>query len=307
MPKTAAALSPDALQTAISNFVTGYSIESTTHDLERLQSYPDFIPAGTSVYIAHVPGAELAEVVEMAGRLLKLGYDPVPHLAARRIAGKALLESVLADLQKLGVDHVLVIAGDVPAPEGEFEGAMDILNTGLLEKYGIRTLGVSGHPEGNASLSDKVLNQALDAKAAWAAGTQLDVHLVTQFGFDTEAMPKWEKETTARGITLPIHMGMAGPTSMKRLIDMGVRCGIGASLRMLRKRAAALANALKVSGPDQLITATAKYISSNPGTRITKAHFFALGGVEKTARWANAVVEGRFTLHEEGAGFDLDA
>ena len=227
-------LTTDELKSAISAFVSGYSIESTTHDLERLQSYPDFIPAGSSVYIAHVPGAELSEVVEMAGRLLQLGYDPVPHLAARRISGAAQLDGALADLQKLGVDHVLVIAGDVPAPEGEFEGAMDILNTGLLEKHGIRTLGVSGHPEGNASISDKVLNQALDAKAAYAAGTTLDVHIVTQFGFDTEAVPKWERETTGRGITLPIHMGMAGPTSMKRLLDMGVRCGIGASLRMLR-------------------------------------------------------------------------
>ena len=275
-------LTPDALKSAISAFISGYSIESTTHDLEKLQAYPDFIPAGTSVYVAHVPGAELSEVVEMAGRLLQLGYDPVPHLAARRITGAAQLESALEQLQKLGVTHALVIAGDVPEPAGDFEGAMDILDTGLLQQYGIRTLGVSGHHEGNATLSDEVLNRALDAKAAWAAGKSLDVHIVTQFGFDTEAMPKWERETTARGITLPIHLGMAGPTSMKRLLDMGVRCGIGASLRMLRKRAAALANALKVSGPDQMITATTKYIAANPDTRLRKAHFFALGGVEKT-------------------------
>jgi len=297
----------EGLKSAISSFVTGYSIEATTHDLDKVQDFPDFIPAGTNVYIAHVPGAGLSDLAEMAERLLKLGYEPVPHIVSRRLTGPGELDAALAQMQQRGVHHVLVIAGDLPAPEGEFEGAMDVLNTGLLEKHGIRTLGVSGHPEGNANISDAVLNQALDDKARYAAGSGLDVHIVTQFGFDTTALPKWEEVTTARGITLPIHVGMAGPTSLKRLINMGVRCGIGASMRMLTKRASAVANMLKVTGPDKQIAAYARYVTGYPDSRITRAHFFALGGVEKTARWANAVTEGRFTLHDDGAGFDADA
>jgi methylenetetrahydrofolate reductase (NADPH) len=294
------------LKSAIADFVSGYSIESTTHDLDRVQDYPDYIPAGTCVYIAHVPGASLSDIAEMAERLLRQGYEPVPHIVARRQAGRAGLDAALAEMQQRGVHHVLVVAGDLPKPEGEFEGAMDVLNTGLLEKHGIRTLGISGHPEGNANISDEVLNRALDEKARFAAASSLDVHIVTQFGFDTTALPRWEEATTARGITLPIHVGMAGPTSLKRLINMGVRCGIGASLRMLTRRTADMANMLKVTGPDKQIAAYAKYVSENPGSRVTRTHFFALGGVEKTARWANAVTEGRFSLREDGTGFEVD-
>ena len=294
------------LKAAIADFVSGYSIESTTHDLDKVKDYPDFIPAGTCVYIAHVPGATLSDIVEMAERLLKLGYEPVPHVVARRQSGRTELEAALAKMQQCGVNHVLVVAGDLPKPEGEFEGAMDVLNTGLLEKYGIRTLGVSGHPEGNANISDEVLDRALDEKARFAAASSLDVHIVTQFGFDTTALPRWEEATAARGITLPIHVGMAGPTSLKRLINMGVRCGIGASLRMLTKRTADMANMLKVTGPDKQIAAYAKYVSGHSGSRIVRTHFFALGGVEKTARWANAVTEGRFDLRDDGAGFEVN-
>lgn len=300
-------LSTEALREAIAGFVKGYSIEATTHDLDRLDRFPEFIPAGTCVYVAHVPGAAIDQIVEMAGRLRELGYEPVPHIVPRRLQSESELTSALERLSRLGVDHVLVIAGDVPTPAGPFACAMDIIKTGLLEEHGIKTLGVSGHPEGNAVLNDKLLDEALDEKARYAAASPLDVHIVTQFGFDPAALPNWEGSVRERGIDLPIHAGMAGPTTMKRLLDLSVRCGIGASLRMLTRRTGAVANMLKVAGPDRNITAFAKYVSNNPDSRIERAHFFALGGVEKTANWANAVIDGRFTLNDDGSGFEVQA
>jgi hypothetical protein len=40
---------------------------------------------------------------------------------------------------------------------------------------------------------------------------------------------------------------------------------------------------------------------------VTKAHFFAFGGVLKTARWVNSVRAGRFDLDSEGTGFDVSS
>ncbi len=299
------ALSTDVLRDAISAFVDGYSIEATTHDMDRIGNYPGFIAPGTCIYIAHVPGVEVEQVVEMAGRLKELDYEPVPHIVPRRLRSKDELTSALKRLQALQVDHVLVIAGDVPTPEGPFTCTMDVLRTGMLEDHGIRTLGVSGHPEGNAVLDDKLLADALDEKARYAADSPLDVHIVTQFGFDTAAIPRWEKAIRDRGVELPIHVGMAGPTTMKRLIDLSVRCGIGASLRMLTRRTSAVANMLKVSGPDRIITAYAKYLAAHPDSRVQRSHFFALGGVEKTAKWANAVINGEFQLNKDESGFEV--
>ncbi|MEX2524015.1 MAG: hypothetical protein WD750_03585 [Gammaproteobacteria bacterium] len=305
MTNSTESLSTDELRTAIANFIKGYSVEATTHDLDRVCSYPEFIPAGTCVYVAHIPGAGIDDVIEMAGRLRRQGYEPVPHIVPRRLRSEAELTRALEQLREKDIDHVLVIAGDVPTPEGPYTCAMDILSTGLLEQHGIKTLGIPGHPEGNAVIKDKVLEEALDEKARFAADSTMDVHIVTQFGFDTTAIPAWEAAICKRGITLPIHVGMAGPTTLKRLMDLSVRCGIGASLRMLTKRTRAVTNMLKVSGPDRIITAYAGYLAANPDSRVERAHFFALGGVEKTAKWANAVVEGRITLNKDESGFEV--
>lgn len=305
MTNVTESLSTEQLREAISDFIRGYSIEATTHDLDKVAAYPEFIPAGTCVYVAHVPGAEVDTVVEMTGRLREQGYEPVPHIVPRRLRSREELTDALEGLRERGVDHVLIIAGDVPTPEGPFTCAMDILSTGLLEEYGIKTLGLPGHPEGNAVIEDRVLEEALDEKARFAAGTSIHVHLVTQFGFDITAIPTWEAAIRNRGIGLPIHVGMAGPATLKRLIDLSVRCGVGASLRMLTRRTSAVTNMLKVSGPDRIITAYTRYLAGNADSRIERAHFFALGGVEKTAKWANAVVEGRFTLNKDESGFEV--
>lgn len=305
MTNSTESLSTDEMRDAIADFIRGYSLEATTHDMDRVDSYPEFIPVGTCVYVAHIPGAEIDDVVEMAGRLRRQGYEPVPHIVPRRLRSETELTRALEQLREQGIDHVLVIAGDVPTPEGPYTCAMDILSTGLLDRYGIKTLGIPGHPEGNAVIKDKVLEAALDEKARFAADSTMDVHIVTQFGFDTTAIPAWEAAIRKRGITLPIHVGMAGPTTLKRLMDLSVRCGIGASLRMLTKRTSAVTNMLKVSGPDRIITAYAGYLAANPDSRVKRAHFFALGGVEKTAKWANAVVEGRFTLNKDESGFEV--
>jgi len=305
MSKSPEQLPSDELRSAISEFIRGYSIEATTYDKDKLQAYPDFIPEGTCIYVAHVPGSEITDVVDMAGRLRELGYEPVPHVVPRRLRSQSELESALEGLRDRNIDHILMIAGDVPTAEGPFTSTLDIIGTGILEKFGFKTLGVSGHPEGNAVIDDKTLREALDEKARFAAESSLDVHIVTQFGFDNTTIPRWEKEISERGITLPIHVGMAGPTTLKRLIDLSVRCGVGASLRMLTRRTSAVANMLKVSGPDRMITAYAAYIKNNPATRVERAHFFALGGVEKTARWANAVVEGRFKLNKDATAFEV--
>jgi methylenetetrahydrofolate reductase (NADPH) len=134
----------------------------------------------------------------------------------------------------------------------------------------------------------------------------LPLYIATQFGFDNDAVPKWEAATTAAGIELPIHVGMAGPTSLKQLVKFAMLCGIGASARMLITRTGATANLLRQQTPDELITTIARHRATSPSSRVVKPHFFAFGGVLKTARWANAVASGRFVLNGEATGFRVE-
>jgi len=291
----------------ISEFIKNYSIESTIHDIHRVDEYPQFIPENTSVYIAHAPGTDIKDIVKMAKRLKDYGYKPVPHIVARRIKSRQELDITLNNLRGFDVDHILIVAGDVSEPQGPYKCTMDVLSTGILEENGFGTVGVSGHPEGNPLVDDAVLWTALQHKAQYALGSLLNMHIVTQFGFDPSSMPVWERKLSKRGICVPVHLGIAGPTSLKRLINLGIRCGVGASLRLLTKHAGTVSKMVRTATPARLISATASYVHNNPSSGIERVHFFCPGGVENTARWANSVIAGNFALDVDGSSFEVSA
>lgn len=142
-------------------------------------------------------------------------------------------------------------------------------------------------------------------KAEYAKTSPLDMHITTQFGFDPQTFLQWERETTAKGVTFPIHIGMAGPVSLKKLLALSVRCGIGDSLKLLKKNASKMANLLTVSGPDAMITTIARHTALHPDSRYKSTHYFCFGGVVKTARWLIAVIRGEFKLHDGLNGFSV--
>ena len=298
-------LSADQLRAAVQNFLKGYSVETMPQDIDILDQYPDYLEAGTRVYVAHIPGGHVDDIIKMAAALHERGFTAVPHIAARRHESETALDQALGRLRDIGIDRVLVIAGDIDQPAGPFNGAMDVLRTGLLEKHGFKTVGISGHPEGNANITDAELDTALMEKTEYAKISPLDFHITTQFGFDPQAFLSWERETTARGVSFPIHIGMAGPVSLKKLLALSVRCGIGDSLKLLKKNASAVANLLTVSGPDAMITTVARHVALNPDCRYKSTHYFCFGGVEKTAKWLNAVIRGDFKLNDDLNGFSV--
>jgi methylenetetrahydrofolate reductase (NADPH) len=303
----AALLSRDDIKAQIVEYLRGYSIEATPHDAKQAAEFPDVLHPGTAVYVAHPPGVSIDAVVEFAGRLKGQGFAPVPHIIARKLESREQLERALGALAKIGVDEALVIAGDIAVANAAFDSSLEVLETGLFDRYGFREIGVAGHPEGSKAIGEVRVEQALNGKAALAKTANFRMRLVTQFGFDPEAVVSWEAETTAAGIELPIHVGMAGPASLRQLVKFAMMCGVGSSARMLMTRTGATANLLRTQAPDELITYFARHRASHPASRLVKAHFFAFGGVLKTARWVNAVLAGRFDLDGQATGFDVSS
>jgi methylenetetrahydrofolate reductase (NADPH) len=302
---TRAEVSRDELRSAIVAFVSGYSIEATPHDAKHAAEFPRALKPGTTIYVAHPPAVGIDAVIELSGQLKAQGFVPVPHIIARKLESREQLERVLAGLQKLGVDEALAIAGDIAVPNTAFESSLEVLETGLFGRYGFREVGVAGHPEGSKPIGAKRVAEALAGKAAFARTAPFKVRLVTQFGFDPDALTDWEETTRAAGIGLPIHVGMAGPASLKQLAKFAAMCGIGSSARMLATRTGAMANLLRTQAPDELITHLARHRAAHPDSRLRRAHFFCFGGVLKSARWANAVVAGNFELNREATGFTV--
>ena len=229
----------------------------------------------------------------------------MPHIIARKLSSREQLARALARLQQGGVDEALCIAGDIAVDDNAFDSSLEVLQTGLFGEYGFREIGVAAHPEGSKAIGEERVEAALAGKVEFARTAPFKVRFVTQFGFDAQAFIDWENQTSARGIDFPIHVGLAGPASLKQLARFAVVCGVGASARMLTSRTSAMANLLKTKAPDDMVIDFARHRAANPDTRIAGAHFFAFGGVAKCARWANAVRDGRIRFNRSEDGFEV--
>jgi len=298
-------LTAEELQQAIVDYLRTYSIEATPHDAAKLDEIAAELPPGTRVYVAHPPGTPIDDVVDLSIELKRRGLTGVPHIIARKLSSRDQLARALETLSKSGVDEALCIAGDIAVEDNAFDSSLEVLQTGLFGEFGFSEVGVAGHPEGSKAIGEERVEQALTGKNEFAKTAPFRLRLVTQFGFDPDGFIAWEKSTGAAGIDLPIHFGMAGPTSVKQLIRFAALCGVGASARMLKTRTGAMANLLSAQAPDDQIVRFATQKAIDPGSRIVGAHFFAFGGVAKSARWVNAVRAGKFELNRKLTGFSV--
>jgi methylenetetrahydrofolate reductase (NADPH) len=230
----------------------------------------------------------------------------VPHIAARRIASAAQLGGALAALRASGVDEILLIAGDRALPAGEFSSTLQILASGALIDAGFRTLGVAGHPEGHKQIGPTSLWAALAEKQEYAERTGSAMHIVTQFGFNPATVLSWEQHLIEHGITLPVHVGIAGPTPLPQLIRYAMMCGIGASLTAVVRNLSAMGNLPHLAvNPDEVLVQLVRGRAREGVTRIVQPHFFAFGGTLATARWIQAVMAGRIRVDVAGGRFAL--
>jgi methylenetetrahydrofolate reductase (NADPH) len=290
----------------IIDLLDDFSIEVTPATVARLPEIGSLLPAATRVYITFVPGEDWRNIANAAAEIRAADQTPVPHLPARTITSLADLDAFLRRVtDQAGVDEVLVIGGGLDQPQGPFASSLDLLETGLLERYGIRTIGVAGHPEGQPVLRLPGVTTTHEQKLAYARRSPAALRLVTQFVFDAQPLIAWERmiRTTAG---LSIHAGVPGPATLKTLLTYARLCGIGNSMRVLTRQAGNLLRLARLSHPDALITALARHRAAEPASRIKRLHFYPFGGVARTARWIEAVRAGAFILHDDGAGFTVD-
>ena len=295
-------------KSAVTRLVEGYSIECTPAAAKKTESFRGLVPPGTSAYITFLPGTDYKDTVALAKRLREDGLEPVPHVSARSLPNILALEDYLQRAAgEAGVTHVLAIAGAPAKPVGDYSDTLQILGTGLFDKYGIRTIGVAGHPESCPDCTDRVLHDALKWKHAYAQRTGANVHVVTQFCFEAAPLTAYDALLRREGIDLPIHVGLPGLANIKTLMQFALTCGVGNSITFLKRQTRNVPKLLKPLAPDKLVADLARYVAATPETLIEKVHLFPLGGFLKSANWANAVAGGRFELDAQSAGFTVDA
>ena len=278
---------PVAKTGQIEAFLTGYSIEVMPRTAEKIEDFRALLPLGTRVYIAHIDGTPIEDMVTTAKRIVDEGYSVMPHFPARIIKDKATLTDWVARYKDVGVHQGLLLAGGVAEPVGDFHSSMQLLESGAFA--GFDRLHVAGHPEGNKDIdadgSDRMVMEAARWKSAFAERTDAQMAMATQFCFEAAPVIDWVNRLQAEGVKLPVHIGVAGPAKLQTLIKFAIACGVGPSLRVLQKRAMDVTKLLLPYEPTEVLAELAAHKAANPGFGIEQVHFFPLGGIKTNAQW----------------------
>ena len=275
---------------ALEAFLKNFSIEVMPRTASKIENFKELLPQNTRVYVAHIEGTPINEMIETAKRLTDEGYNVMPHFPARIIESKEVLVNWINRYKnEAGVKDALLLAGGVNQPYGEFHSSMDLLDTGEFDKAGFKNLHVAGHPEGNMDIDTDGKTKNVDSAISWkqefSQKTDANMAITTQFCFESGPVIEWADRMASMGIDIPIHIGVAGPAKLQTMIKFSMACGVGASLRVLKRRAKDVTKLLLPFKPDQFLTELAEYKALNPNFLITNVHFFPLGGIKTNAKW----------------------
>ncbi len=282
----------------LADIVAGYSIEVTPRTAEKVDNFRDLLPEGTLVYVAHIEGTPIEDMVRTARRLGDQGMRAMPHITARGMTGLDQFRDWLSRYAgEAGVSRALVLAGGHDRPAGDLTSSMQLLESGLFDRFGFRRLHVAGHPEGNRMLDRDGGYREADAALAWkqdfSRKTDACMAIVTQFLFDADAALDWIARIRGKGVALPVYLGLAGPTKPQALLKYALSCGVGPSVKVLQKRMTDMHRLLTPYTPVEMLSQIAAERARQQDDPLAGVHIFPFGGVRQTTEWMNSLAAGR--------------
>lgn len=277
-----------------SDLMRDFSLEMTGKDIPGLLEAAPILPQGSKMNVTFLGNEDLEMRLAAAKAVKEQGLTPVPHISARRIKSEAMLDEFLSALADQGtVEKVFAVSGDPATPEGPYQDALALIESGLFEKYGVREVSVGGYPEGHPEISKEVLWNATIDKAAALKERGMDGVIITQFGFDVTPVLDWAEKVREAGIDNPIRVGVPGPAGIKRLLAFAARFGVASSAGIAKKYGFSITNLLGTAGPNKFIDELAK--RHDPALHgVLQLHYYTFGGVPSTAEWIQQFQAGKF-------------
>ena len=222
----------------------------------------DTLPTLKDVYVTMLPGGDYKETSEQAAKLVKKGFNPIPHFPARSIENEAELKDFVNRCKNEGVKQALVIGGSRD-PIGKFDSSIQLLETGYFEKMKI---GIAGHPEGSPDISDSKLEEAMKDKKPYAD------YIVTQWLLDPQLIVDFISKQT-----VPVHVGITGPLKITSLIKFANIVGAKNSINFLKSNFSKALDLLKPKDPNDLIGKVKSHTDF--------FHIYTFGGLKETNKW----------------------
>lgn len=249
------------------------------------------LPANAHVSVTCSPAKGIAATQEYTDWLLALGHRPVPHFAGRLVEGPEHAAALARWTRERELPEVFVIAGDAPQPNGPYEGALPFIQDFLGADPGVSRLGITGYPDGHSLIDGDEVARQLHAKQEVLADAGVGGWISTQMCFDEAMIRTWIERERAAGIQLPIRLGVPGVVDRTRLMTMGTRLGIGASMRYLAKNRSTVMQLMSPTGfdPTDMVVA---FASDADRLGIEALHSFTFNAVADTRSWQEAVIAG---------------
>jgi methylenetetrahydrofolate reductase (NADPH) len=248
------------------------------------------LPLGAHVSVTCSPAKGIGPTQEYTNRLTAAGFNTVPHLAARMVASPEHSKELAAWARGLGLRDVYVIAGDSPDPHGPYEGALPFLRDFMDADPGVERIGIAGYPDGHAFIPTDVLDEQLEQKQSLLTEYGVAGWISTQMCFDGDKVRTWVEAQRRRGIDLPIHLGIPGVVDRVRLMKMGTRLGVGASLRFLSKNTSTVMRLMAPGGYDPT-DFVADLAEDSSALGIEALHGFTFNAVADTRAWQEAILD----------------
>ncbi len=294
LKEEARSITPSDVRRCAAELAACGSIEMGAYQSAEAPRIAELLPAGTRVYINHLPRRNLGDAIADAVAVRNAGLEPVMHVAARQIKSRMEVTELLQEAARLAkVNKILLIGGDSAEAAGPYRDAAALLRDGCLSSCGLSEVGFASYPEGHLSIPAAALRRALEEKLMLAAREKLGAYIVTQFSFAPIRIMEHCLELSRLAPDVPVYVGLAGPTSLGVLLKYAQRCGVSASLRGLMAQGMGAVRLFTHTDPGEQLTVIARYCLARPKCNVVGAHFFSFGGVVRTAAWMNMQITAR--------------
>jgi methylenetetrahydrofolate reductase (NADPH) len=246
----------------------------------------EWVPTDLTVTVTASPAKGLDPTLDLTERLTARGYRVVPHVSARLVRDDAHLADIVARLTACGVDDVFVPAGDADPPAGRFGSALALLDRLAEMGRPFSRVGVTGYPESHPRIDDDITIQAMWDKRHHAA------YLVSNLCFDPATLRHWIRRVRARGVTMPMFIGIAGPVDRARLLRMATKAGVAESARFLTGHTEWLLRLGTPTGynPGRLLERTGATLA-DPASAVEGLHVFTFNQVRQTEQWRRSLLD----------------
>lgn len=282
-------------------------VEEARFELIPMGSLPRAIgelPPGARVSMTCSPNKSIDITLDECEALIDAGHHAVPHISARMVASSEHLASIRARLGRLGIREIFVVGGDADPP-GCFFDAIEFLDAFLeLDDEGgaaarvVDHIGYTAYPDSHPTISTQQLHDALHRKQAMILESGRTAHATTQMCFSTDMIATWLKRERAAGLGIPIHLGVPGVVERTKLMTMGVRLGVGTSLRYLTKNRRAVGHMMtrRDFEPDALLRPIGDELDE---LGIEGLHLFTFNQVAATEAWRRRILTGEAGTTQE--------